>query len=134
MKRVFLLIMFCIPFLGSAQNVNEIEPDSRLKEVFEDDYLANLTKTNPFLIERWNYYLDHSFYVTDFSNEKGVSYESITIPDFNNINIFLLEKQYNMERHHDLPSVYLIEGTQKALIYYSGEEFIKRFNNARNNK
>ena len=121
--------MLALPFLTFGQSkINVLQPDSRLFEAYDSAYILTLMDKNPFLIERWNFYLDNSWKVADFSPEKGVSYESITIPDFENINILSLENTLGLKRHHELPSVYRIENTNKILVFCSGKEFIRRFN------
>ena len=69
-----------------------VVPDERLYEVYEKDYVDGLVNDNPFLIKRWNFYLDNSYRIIKDVEGKQVDYPSIEIENTENINILLLEK------------------------------------------
>ena len=123
--KYFLLLFFSLTTVFSfAQDVQEkVIPDVRLYEVYERDYINSLVIENPFLVKRWNYYLDNAFVIKEDIAEKGGDYPEITILDLKNINILLLEKEQKLERNWDVPVIYKIRGTDQILIYYAGKDF-----------
>jgi hypothetical protein len=124
MKNI-LIIFLCIFSLSAfGQNkVDLVEPDARLSNVYSADYLTRLQTANPFLLQRWNFYLDNAFFVTENPADKGATYPTIEVADLDNINILLIEKEQKI--HHDFKArtYYQIAGTTKMLVYRSGEEF-----------
>jgi hypothetical protein len=124
MKYFLLLFLSFISLFSIAQNAPEmVVPDVRLYEVYERDYVKGLVNENPFLIKRWNYYLDNSFIITDAVAEKEKDYPSVTILDLRNINILLIEKEQHLQRNWDVPTIYKIRGTDKILVYHAGKDF-----------
>lgn len=81
MKSLIVLLLLC-PIFTLAQNEASKEIiDNRLYEVFEEDYLVQLQKQNPFLIQRWTYYLDHAFYIVEDPKLLEYEYPSVKIED-----------------------------------------------------
>ena len=131
MKRILTLILLTLSILSFAQKKSSenINIDERLTEVYDTEYLTNLQTQNPFLLQRWSFYLDNAFYIVDFPTEKGnPDYPTIEVEDLDKINILLLEKKQNMTRDFDKLSKYKIKGTNKVLVYYSGKEFNQKLN------
>ena len=111
-----------------------IQPDKRLIEVFSQAYLSKLTVSRPDLIRKWNFYLDHSFFITDFPKGKKDEnvFESIEVKDLYNINIKQLEKQLDIGPEYEVQKIYKIKNTNKLLIYRSGKEFYRLYNEHNN--
>jgi hypothetical protein len=133
MKIFFSLTFVLISFSIFAQNITgthtHLTINERLFEVFERNYLEKLRATHPFFIQRWNYYLDHSWYIADLPPEKAkAAYPVVQITDLDNINILLLEREQNLRKDWNRRVVYAIEGLDKALVYYAGKEFNRRLN------
>lgn len=131
MKGILTLILLTLSILSFAQKKSSenIKIDERLTEVYDTEYLTNLQTQNPFLLQRWSFYLDNAFYIVDFPTEKGnPDYPTIEVEDLDKINIFLLEKKQNMTRDFEKLSKYKIKGTNKVLVYYSGKEFNQKLN------
>lgn len=105
------------------------EPDSRLYAAFDSAYLERLKTDNPNLLLRWNYYLDNAFIISDFPAAKGeiTQYPEVQIPDIANVNILVLEKTQSLHRDWRKPTFYRIGDTGKVLMYYSGEDFNRKF-------
>ncbi len=124
MKNI-LVILLCICSLSVfGQNKAElVEPDARLADVYSEAYLIRLQTANPFLLQRWNFYLNNAFFITENPADKGATYPSIEVTDLDNINILQIEKEQKI--HHDFKArtYYQIAGTDKMLVYHSGEEF-----------
>lgn len=134
MKGILTLVLLTLSILSfaqkkSAKTVETVEMDDRLAEVYDKEYLTNLQSQNPFLLQRWSFYLDNSYYIVNFPSEKGnPDYPIIEVADLDNMNILLLEKSQKMTRDFDKPSKYKIKGTNKILVYYSGKEFNQKLN------
>lgn len=134
MKQALLIFCF-LQFSVSVFSQQPPVPDSRLLETFELEYLERIQSDNPVLLERLNYYLDHAWYLTEYPTEKAdPGFEVIEIDELDNIQIFSLEKMYDLSRDFEKRSVYRIAGTQQVLVFYSGREFNERFNEHRNSK
>jgi hypothetical protein len=119
--------MIGFPMLLSAQQaVPQI--DERLLEVYEIDYLQRLQASNPQVLQRLNYYLDHAYYLTEYPAEKGApDFPEIVIEDLQHINILRLEKEQNLRHAFDRPTQYQIKGSNQILVYYPGEKFNHQF-------
>jgi hypothetical protein len=124
MKAIFtgvLLLLISSVFAQTAAQVTE--PDPRLYEVYEADYLQRLLSENPFLIKRWNYYLDHAYEIIDAVPGKTDGRPEVSIPDLNHINILLLEKEQGLTHDYNIPVIYNIKNTNKCLVYLPGKKF-----------
>lgn len=124
MKNILVILLCICSFSVFGQNkVELIEPDARLADVYSEAYLVRLQTANPFLLQRWNFYLNNAFFVAENPADKGATYPSIAVADLDNINILLIEKEQKI--HHDFKArtYYQIAGTNKMLVYHSGEEF-----------
>lgn len=131
MKNIFTLFLLIFSLALTAQNNSntDLDIDERLYEVFEADYLTRLKTQNPTLIQRWNFYLDHAWYITDAPKEKTLTItKNIQIADLNKVNIFQLEQEQTIHKDWKKRMAYAIEGTNKVLVYYPGQQFIKKFN------
>jgi len=127
----FLLLTFSILSIAQTKTneVVDVKIDERLFDVYEQKYLSNLQAANPNLLLRWSFYLDNAFYITDFPKGKeNADAPEVVIDDLEKINILLLEKDQRLTRDFKKRNVYKIQGTQKALIYFSGEEFNQKLN------
>ena len=126
MKIFLLLFFFSFSLFSSAQNTLEsVIPDERLYQVYERAYVDNLVNENPFLIKRWNFYLDNAYLIADEIQEKKNDYPSVSISNMENINILLLEKEQKLQRDWEIPVIYKIRNTDKILVYYAGKDFTK---------
>lgn len=131
MKNLFTLFFLLFSLILTAQNNSntKIEIDQRLYDVFEEDYLTNLKVNNPTLIQRWNFYLDHAWYITDAPKEKQLEMTgSVQIADVDNVNILKLEREQAIRKDLKKRNIYKIEGTNKVLVYYPGQHFMKQLN------
>ncbi len=138
MKRIFLLLLItAIGFHNlSAQttvNPSKPQPDSRLFDVFDRAYIERLVTEDPFTIERWNFYLDHAFYIDEIPAEKDMTinlshYPSVEIADLAHINIFKLEQVQKIHPQPDLENIYHIAGTNKLLMYKRSKDFNSQLN------
>lgn len=129
MARIYTIFFIFFATFAFSQQADIISIDDRLYDVFDREYLQNLKTTNPFLIQRWNYYLDYAWSIEDLPAEKATStYQTITIPDLENINILLLEKEFDLKPDWQKFNMYKIAGTEKMLVYLPGKTFVARLN------
>jgi len=133
MTRTLYLLIILLPALRVQAQRSAVPlqaaADPRLYEVFDSAYLSRLATENPTLLQRWNYYLDNAFVISDFPEKKGdmSRYPAVQIPDTAHLNILALEKRQHLARNWDAPVFYRIEGTDQVLMYFSGKEFNRKF-------
>ncbi len=133
MKSILLLAFVLLSFSIFAQNTTEshthLTIDKRLYAVFDRGYLEKVRTAHPFFIQRWNFYLDHSWYLSDLPKEKAkAAYPVVQIANLEYINILLLEKEQNLRKDWNKREVYAVAGTDKALVFYAGKDFNRRLN------
>lgn len=133
MKHIFtFLILSCSLTLFAQPQNADVVIDQRLYEVYEASYLETIKTNNPILLQRWNFYLDHAAYITDIVAEKEYgTLPTVSISNPNNFNIIQLEKEQKIHKDWKMQRMYKIEGTNKVLVYYSGKQFIEKFNESR---
>ena len=135
--RLLIALLLCVwTVCAHAQTTTlvsaPVEPDQRLFQLYESQYLSQLKQENPTLLERWNFYLDHAWYISELPSEKVTKkLPTVVIADLNNVNILLLEKEQNLHRDWDRQMIYRIRDTNKYLIYHSGKRFVELFNQHR---
>lgn len=122
LKKLLLLICLSISCTVFGQT-EKVTPDARLYEVYSAEYLERLQSSNPFLIQRWNFYLDNAYFITDKPDKKDAQYRQTTLTDLENLNILAAEKNLNLSHDFHKRTYYEIIGTDKILVYYSGKEF-----------
>jgi len=131
MRLLSFLLFIVFSISAVAQDNNRTKTiDKRLSDAFEKSYLQRIQYKNPALLQRWTFYLDHSFYVASYVPKKfDTSTPAIQVKDMSNINIFQLEKaNKHLKRDWNKPMAYRISGTNKMLVYHAGKDFIEDFN------
>jgi hypothetical protein len=134
MRRLLLAAFVLLPLsilLSQPQLTSSKTIDKRLVEVFEKDYLDLVRREDPILFERWHFYLDHAFFISDSPLVKegnNETYPSVSVSDLKNINILKLEKEQDLKHDFYTETIYKIEGTTQFLVYLSGRDFIEKFN------
>ncbi|MBL7813662.1 MAG: hypothetical protein JNL70_01565 [Saprospiraceae bacterium] len=133
MKKTIFSILVFLPLFSFAQQNSPVTKtiDSRLYDAYGKTYVDAVAQTDAFLIKRWTYYLDHAFYVTDelvSKDGKPLDYPSVSVPDLAHINILILEGEQNLKRDYYVETIYQIKGTNKFLVYHSGQNFIEKLN------
>ncbi|MEZ4961490.1 MAG: hypothetical protein R2830_16805 [Saprospiraceae bacterium] len=126
----FLFVTCFATFVHAQPQTHTANPiDARLYEVFDGSYLEKVNTENPFLIQRWNYYLDHAWYITDLPAEKAqAGYPIINLENPEHFNILLVEKEQHLKRDWEKQMIYRIGDSKKALVFYPGKEFNERLN------
>jgi hypothetical protein len=105
--------------------------DTRLYAAFGNAYIDKVAAEDPFTVKRWTYYLDNAFFISDTPLSKDGSeptdLPTVRIVDLQRINILQLEKeQPQLKRDFYEEAIYKIEGTNKYLVYYAGQDFIEK--------
>ncbi len=127
MKHFLIMCFFSLPVLGISQS-SQVKIDERLFEVFDKAYLDNLQTANPFLIHRWNYYLDNAYYIAEDVKTVQHDYPDVVIDDLKQFNVFLLEKEQGIKGAYQQEVAYRINGTNKVLVYYAAKDFTAKLN------
>ncbi|MEL6942792.1 MAG: hypothetical protein AAFO82_08995, partial [Bacteroidota bacterium] len=108
MKYLTILLLLS-PIFVLSQKENSIDKiDSRLYEVFDETYLEQIQRQNPFLLQRWSYYLDHAFYIVEDPKLLEYEYPKVNIEDLNAFNIMEIERTQGLERYFERESTYHI--------------------------
>jgi len=128
MKYLIVLLLLCPIFALAQKEASKDVIDDRLYAVFDGQYLEQLQKQNPFLLQRWSYYLDHAFYIVEDPKLTEYEYPTVKIENLERFNIIKIEREQALERYFNKESTYHIEGTNKALIYYPAKVFNERLN------
>ena len=124
-----LFAMFSIAVVAQDAATITAQPDDRLYEVYDKAYLERLEELNPFVIQRWNFYLDNGFYIMDIPTDKPITpVGEVVIEDLNKLNILQVEKEQQLTKSMTLPTFYKIKGQEKFLVYYAGKDFVKKLN------
>ena len=131
-----MAIFACLPmFLTAQQNASAESStliDARLYDAYGKTYVDRVALEDDFLINRWTFYLDHAYFISDSPLAKdgaaAESYPSVNVTDLAKINILKLEKEQDLKRAYHTETIYKIAGTEKYLVYYAGRDFIERFN------
>ena len=108
---------------------SNVVPDPRLYDAFDSTYLESLRRDNPVLLQRWNFYLDNAYVITEFPAQKGdvSQFPAVQISDISSIHILVLEKNQHLTHDWHKPVFYRINNTRKVLMYYPGKEFNRKF-------
>ncbi len=148
MKKLLLtLLLFYGAFMSPAlaqqpttNNTTAVKIDPRLYEVFEKTDLDKWQREDPFLIKRWNFYLDNAYYIVDealldekelttYAERASRNYPYVEINNLENINIIKIEQTQNLMQHWEKQTFYRIKGTKKLLVFYPGQYVMEQLNN-----
>jgi hypothetical protein len=133
MRKLLTSLCAVLPFiLFSQQNTvfNTAAIDPRIYAVFGKEYVDESLRSDLFSLQRWTFYLDNAFIITDnppIKDWTDVHLPTVRIPDLAHINILQLEREQELKRDYNVESIYHIEGTTKYLVYHSGRRFIEAF-------
>lgn len=129
MGKIYTFAFVFLATFAFSQQTNTISIDDRLYDVYDQEYLENVKQNNPFLIQYWNYYLDHAWSIEPLPAEKQSSVQqTIEIPEVEKINILLLEKTLDIHPDRQTYKMYRIKDTGKMLVYLPGKVFVANLN------
>lgn len=142
----FLLALWLVASPAQAQ-VNDIsQVDQRIVEAYGTEYVNRLLEQSPHYLEYLNFYLDNAFYVYHHPAKAGGGLPYVSEVAKNTANIPAAQIQppnpediasfnallYHFERSRNQRKVYLIDGTEMALIFYSDAELVEMYNASKN--
>lgn len=133
MKYLFYLISFVF-FANTILAQNSVQADQRLYDCFPEDYIKQLEKNNPQLIRYYNFFLENSFQIVDYSTEKPskgkVIYDyaknNIKTIDIDNFNPFM----FNLDLDYEHYTHYLIPDKKKVIVFYPKKRIEKDYKNS----
>ena len=134
MRSYFFPLLLALPlsiFSQSLLQTDKLQIDPRLYAVFEKNYLEKVAVEDAFFIHRWNFYLDHAFFISDNPLSKdgdGANYPSVSVDNLDQINILKLENEQNLKHDFYLETIYKIKNTNKYLVYLAGKDFVDKLN------
>lgn len=142
---LFVVFLFN-SFDSFAQSGTKV--DQRLYDVYETSHIENLKVKNPELLKYYTYFLDNSYYILDLPAGKENAYQSIY-----NVKAAEIKGQPSKENFNEDPAIvgttkfnplkyefirdkskrigYKLGKQNKAVIFYSEDEFSKMFNEIR---
>ena len=111
-----------------TQPDTKTEPDPRLFDALSKTEIAEMQAKNPFLIQYYNYFLDHSYKIMNKPTNNQLNLPVVDIPNLNNFNILVLKKEQKLKRTWERQTYYTIKGTDKVLVFISEKEFTQKLN------
>lgn len=111
-----------------TQPDSKTEPDPRLFDALSESEIAEMQAKNPFLIEYYNYFLDHSYKIMNQPKSNQLDLPTVNIPNIDNFNILVLKKEQKLKRAWESQTYYTIKDTDKVLVFISEKEFTKKLN------
>ena len=132
------LIIYLLLFFSLTINA-QIKVDSRIVDVYGEEYVNEVLINTPNKIQHLNYFLNNSYelkkldlieskkipliskYLRVFKHKEKNNY----VPDLNNFNILM----YDAPRDKNFKKVYRLDNTDYVIVFYSVEEFFRKMNN-----
>ena len=142
MKQFLVSICLLISVSSMAQESSNI--DSRLLLRFDAQYLEQIAEQQSQIIDQLNFYLDHAYFVKSdvvFPQEKLQYFPDIFDYVIEGLSEEVLEDQLSEEtfnvfcfdapRAEKMNKAYRLGNTDKLIVLYSTQEFIKMYNEQR---
>jgi hypothetical protein len=134
MKKQFITLAIILLTFGGFTST-EIVPDQRLIDYLGAEKTETMLKNNPELVRYYNYFLDHSYLITQVPQDK---YDATQLPVINvpllngkpdpaKMNVLKLE----IQRKYDDRIILKIANCQYLLVMLSEKEFIEKYNEHR---
>lgn len=128
MKTLLVTMMVILSSFSVLQPDAKTEPDPRLYDALSKTEIAEMQARNPFLIQYYNYFLDHSYKIIKRPESNQLDLPEVDIPNINNFNILVLKKEQKLKRAWESQTYYSIKGTDKVLVFISEREFTHKLN------
>lgn len=120
---IILLSSFTI-----IQPNSKTTPDPRLYEALSENEISEMSSKNPFLIQYYNYFLDHSYKIIEQPKSVNLKLPKVAISNIKDFNILLIKKEQKLRREWGTQTYYEIKGTNKVLVFISEKEFTQKLN------
>lgn len=141
MKKIIVLLVTTLAF-ANVFSQQSLSIDDRLYAKYQAEDLQAIQASNPANIEYLNWMLDNSFVIKDINSPEANNFPKlryldsetkmpgaeVTAYDPENFNIM----EFDFEIDYKKSNAYLIGNTGKLLVFYSGEDLTKFFNNYKN--
>jgi len=122
-------------FMGvTAVLFAQVKIDERLYAKYDKQYLEKISKENPQLLEKMNFFVEHAGYIIDMP-DKPIEYKDLVRKSDNSKDISIDElKNFNVYLYNCFPDVerttyYKIGNTGKLLILRSTQELNRLYDN-----
>jgi hypothetical protein len=127
MKTIILsTIIILLSSFTIVQPNSKTKPDPRLYEALSDNEISEMLSKNPFLIQYYNYFLDHSYKIIEQPKSANLNLPQVSISDIDSFNILLLKKKQKLKREWGIQTYYEIKGTNMVLVFISEKEFTQK--------
>lgn len=130
MNKILIAALIAFHLNVMAQNNGLVEPDPRLFQVMDREYVLRLQSESPEILTYYNFFLDHSYYIDPLPAGKEPFWE--TIPFFDPATDNILSLKLKRDRMHR--KYYRIGNSDKLLVMYSDQEFMSRLEQHKRNK
>ena len=104
------------------------KPDPRLYAALSQSEVNEMLDKNPFLIQYYNYFLDHSYKIISQPKNASLELPTVVITDMGNFNILVVKKEQKLKRAWENQTYYAIKNTDKILVFISEREFTQKLN------
>lgn len=106
------------------------QPDPRLFDALSESEIAEMQAKNPFLIQYYNYFLDHSYKIMNQPKSNQLDLPIVNIPNIDDFNILVIKKEQKLKRAWESQTYYQIKNTNKVLVFISEREFTEKLHAA----
>ena len=125
---VFTISFICI---GVSAQISHV-PDDRIYDLYDSTYITRIQHNHPQMIQRWNYYLNHSYMITSLDGKKELLIKGVVhIEDKSTINILALERSGKVKRDMKKISIYKINNSSEFLALYPTQRCIEEIERLR---
>lgn len=128
--QTIVMLALMLASFTLAQPDMRTEPDPRLFDALSKSEIAEMQEKNPFLIQYYNYFLDHSYRIIDQPKSNQLNLPVVDIPNIDNFNILVVKKEQKLKRAWESQTYYTIKNTDKVLVFISEREFTQKLNEA----
>ncbi len=142
-KQLVYLLIFSSILLCNFANAQENKipsADDRIADVFGIDYIIRMLDESPQRLAYLTYYLENSYFIDDLPVGKQYSSTDdildkngnvgnliIDLYDLTNFNVL----NFNFKRNQKTRTFYQIGDSNKMIVFYSQNEFLKGYNEQR---
>lgn len=141
MKKIIMLLVMTLAVLNVFSQ-QSVAIDSRLYAKYQEEDLQNILSNDPSQIEYLNWMLDNAYVIKDINSpqannfprlkyfDKETKQTSSEVSEYNPESFNIMEFDFNID--YKKSNAYLIGNTGKLLVFFSGEDLTKLYNNYKN--
>ncbi|MCX6256288.1 MAG: hypothetical protein NTW49_00040 [Bacteroidia bacterium] len=132
LSLLFLCFAISSHFYASGQNAgksSKVIPDPRLYECFDASFIQHQLDINPKLILYYNFFLDHSYYITDFPPKADYVCNFPVIDfaagkDLSQLNVL----KSNLKLNNKKQTYFQLGDRHQIIVFYTQKELTQKFN------